>query len=262
MKINIELFRSSDKWALMLPENVNTAGTTFEFEISSAKIHVPIAQFSSEYAKIHNALWEKHSIDLHYKSFIIRDFQVPERFDSMCISPLVNAGQKPIRIYVGLMETDRYKGNIHKNSFKFERAWESFYVKKVQLSLGGISVDGLDFSQHKGSRFNCREDYSRFCILTGRYQNRSGNGISYEQYKNNMYFHIFDLTNNLKSDRAQQISPIPREGDLRLDIDFNEPIDIPLSVIVFSEYCNELSFHKGTQSNPATKVTSTYNINS
>ena len=60
--------------------------------------------------------------------------------------------------------------------------------------------------------------------------------ISYEEYANGYCFSIFDLTPDLSASEGH-LSP-PQSGNLRLEVNFEKALSVPVNAILYCEYDN------------------------
>lgn len=78
--------------------------------------------------------------------------------------------------------------------------------------------------------------------------------LTYEDFKHGYYFACYDLTTSGRCG-TNYVVPSIRVGHLRIHVQFNEPLPVDLTMLVFCEYPTTLFIHKSG------KVTTRYTKN-
>ncbi len=118
------------------------------------------------------------------------------------------------------------------------------FIEKASLTLNGESLDGLD-----GGFANCREDITNFIRLhyfMGYMHSRTGNALTYEEFRNGFFMLFFDLSTSSQSSVDFEV-PAVRQGHLHLQLNFSKAVPQELTLIMYAEYSTLLKIDKNRQ---------------
>lgn len=135
-----------------------------------------------------------------------------------------------------MVAADAFNGNINKNPYNF---------KNYGLTSAIISSD-----HHKSIR-PLKTDYEKGLYLDaylslfescGIFFADAGNAITADDYASGYALMGFDLTEDLSA--SEDHWAIPRQGSLRIDLQFAKPLKESVVAIVYSEFDNLIEIDK------------------
>ncbi|XP_041460945.1 uncharacterized protein F54H12.2-like [Lytechinus variegatus] len=139
-------------------------------------------------------------------------------------------GQLPNRIIVGFVDTDAYNGIYTKNPYNF---------KHLNLNFISITVDSetvpmrpLRPNFKEGTGQNYIHAYNSLFMGTNRLFTDKGLDIDREEYIGGYTLFAFDLTPDLSDGCHLNLI---RQGNLRLELQFEAPLLNTVNCIVYSE---------------------------
>lgn len=149
-------------------------------------------------------------------------------------------GQKPDRVVVCFVDSAAVSGNYGKNPFNFQNCG----VKNITLFADGIPTNGapskLSFNSTKGSTFV--RAYTDMFQNYGKWKNDSGNNISREDFESGYCLFTFQL--QPYSDNRDDFLYLVKTANVRLDVDFAQPLPRTMSCIVYSENSSIFQINK------------------
>ena len=139
-------------------------------------------------------------------------------------------GQLPKRVVIGMVDGDAFAGVSVKNPYNFKH----FNIKHMQLFSDGtpIRTDALTPNIATGSYLNCYESLYRGL---NNMDGDKGSIIKRVDWDKGYSLFAYDLTPDMDEDDHYALI---RHGNLRLDIQFNEALLAPISIIIYAEFDN------------------------
>lgn len=134
------------------------------------------------------------------------------------------------------MSANAFNGSIHKNPFNFQH----YYVTSVIVSSDSHSqVRPIKTDYEKGFFLQA---YMSLFESSGIYFEDAGNAITKEDYASGYSLIGYDLTDDLSSSEAHMC--IPKQGSLRIDLQFAKPLTESIAVIVYGEFDSLIELDK------------------
>lgn len=146
-------------------------------------------------------------------------------------------GQIPNRVVIGCIDSAAMTGQFNKNPYNFK----NYNIKQCALNIEGeqIPLKPLqpDFTNHKFIR-------SYFSLFDGQGKHFEDQGcdISREEYPKGFTLFSFDLTGNLEA--SDNILQLIKTGNVRLSLQFRDPLPNAINVICYAEYQSVLEIDK------------------
>lgn len=164
-------------------------------------------------------------------------FVIPKNSENFFIDNLWPTGVVPSRVVFGFVKEKAYRGDRNLNPYNFARQFvansspnELVDVTEVNLSLNGVSVDGLQDNGY------CLElDYLKSFEYTGLRAAGISNHITLKRFKGGSYFSVWDLTAGLNGSDVF-CNPAIRTGQLRLSVKFSGSTGENIVLLAYSEY--------------------------
>jgi hypothetical protein len=230
--LKIKLLRNTDKFVLMGP-----ADSSYKFKI----LH---ASFFVRKVKLNNGIQLKHIEKLEKQ---LQPARYPLRRVNMKSCNLATgslswneenlfSGILPKRIVVGMVDAVSYEGAYNKNPFNFKHN----NLKYCSLLLDGKMIPQkpivCDFE--KG---NTLRNYFTLLESTGKVFVDDGLDIDRTEYENGYSLIAFDLTPDLSENGCYHLI---KKGNIRLELKFDEALEQPVNLIIYSEFDSSISIDK------------------
>jgi ribonucleoside-diphosphate reductase beta chain len=146
------------------------------------------------------------------------------------------SGILPKRIVVGMVDAVSYEGAYNKNPFNFKHN----NLKYCSLLLDGKMIPQkpivCDFE--KG---NTLRNYFTLLESTGKVFVDDGLDIDRTEYENGYSLIAFDLTPDLSENGCYHLI---KKGNIRLELKFDEALEQPVNLIIYSEFDSSISIDK------------------
>ena len=136
----------------------------------------------------------------------------------------------PKKIIIAMVPNDVFNGKESAHTFNFKH----YNLKILEVSVDGENVCGtplqLDFNNQKYMRA-----YDGFFHAFNRSYADSGTDITYEDFKERYALFCFDLTADGCGNNSSHFELL-KQGNLRLKLHFDQPLDETITVIVYGEF--------------------------
>lgn len=236
--VRIRLNHSKNTFCLLSP----SAGADFKIVIQEASFHV-------RKVKIHNDAFLGIAAALRQAPAIYPICRVECKAMSISSGQMtftpddVFLGQVPKRLIMGLVENTAFNGSYKKNPFNFQ------HFKATQV---GVYVNG-ESSPMKAMQLNFEQSeylrgYMSLFLGTSTLFHDKGIQIDREDYPQGYTLYTFDLSPDLSP--GPHVSPI-KQGNLRISIQFAEPLTTTVNAILFAEFdsCLEIDNNRNVTFN-------------
>jgi hypothetical protein len=215
------------------------AAPKFKFEITNAELYVRKMQ-------INPAIKNGISLGLltspakyPITRVDIKQLTLPSPIQSKTIDNLY-MGQIPKRCIIGMVKNTAFNGTYKTNPFNFEH----FNLNYLAVYVDSTQILSRPFTPDFTRGLYAREYHSLFSGCGIHYSDH-GNDVEYDDYSKGFFLTCFDLTNDLSSH-----SPVwnaSKNGSLRIELRFEQPLTESVTVIVFAEFDNLIEIDKNRQ---------------
>lgn len=217
----------------------------YRLDITAMTLLMPIGTLNSEvFAMNQRSLKLGKEIKLHYKRASVKVIHVPSGNMDGGADHLFLHALNPSRVVVGLLPTAVFRGDYHKNPYRFARMWgngeKMAFVEEIQLMLNGKSLDNMT---SRSTRSDANSSFYRMCNFMGLLNTPKGNFIGYTEFMSDSYFEVFDLSTSGFSG-ADYLVPAIKLGGTALNVTFSNSVPEDLTIIVYAEYPSLLTVDK------------------
>ena len=137
--------------------------------------------------------------------------------------------QLPKRLFIGMVTNEEFNGSYASNPFRFR----PFRLSKLDVSCDGHNIYGRPFEPNFRDDQYLRSYMSLYQALSSQNQVQNCN-ISFQDYKDGYCFWGLDLTPDQGADQSH-LHPL-KTGNLRLELQFANALDVTINVIVYAEF--------------------------
>lgn len=145
-------------------------------------------------------------------------------------------GQLPKRLVIGMVENKAFNGDKGKNPFNFRH----FDVNYLALQVDGKQVPSKALTPDFENGL-CTRSYASLFTGTGFMGHDRGNQLSRDEYAQGFTLFAFDLTPDLDDGGHFHIK---KQGNLRLELQFKNPLPETVNVVVYAEFDNVIEVDK------------------
>lgn len=145
-------------------------------------------------------------------------------------------GQLPKRLVIGMVENKAFNGDKDKNPYNFQH----FDVDYLALHVDGKQIPSKALTPDFTNGLSTRS-YASLFTGTGYMGHDRGNQISFEEYGEGFTLFAFDLTPDLDDGGHFHLV---KQGNLRLELHFKNPLPDTVNVIVYAEFDNVIEVDK------------------
>ena len=246
--MKIELVFSTNEFVIQVPENDTSK---YKLTVTDATLFCPVAQLSAEmFRKIERSLEDK-SMRMYLRRTEVTNKSIPANSE-LFISQLFPGAALPSKMVLAILPTTSYTGTFQTNPFYFPRNFQhkenttvhKTYIERVQVTLNGESLDGLDSGITSSSQDMV--NFMRLHYYMGFMQSRTGNAVTYEEFCNGFFFLYYDLSTGGQAINAFVIPSI-RQGNLQIQINFSKGFPKELTLLIFAEYPTLVEINKFRQ---------------
>ncbi len=229
--LRLRLVRNKDAFCLMS----NTEAAAYKIQIIECKLLIRKVKLSPSVFLAHAKAFEVSNAKYPVRRVICKTFTVPAG-NLNCSRENLFAGQLPTRLVIGCVDNDAFNGSYTKNPFNF---------KHYDLTQMKIYLDGQQ--QHikpLEPNFDANQFISAYMSLysgTGKQQKDEGNQIERSDYGNGYALYAFDLTPDLAEEGHFNLA---KEGSVRVDMTFGEPLPNTINVIAYAEFENVIEIDR------------------
>ncbi len=230
INMRIRLVRSRDAFCLM-----SAAGIEYKVKIVDCKLLIRKVKLSSSIYVAHAKTLEKGNAKYPIRRVICKTFTVP-RGNLDITQESLFSGQLPTRVVIGCVDNEAFNGSYARNPFNFKH----FNLSQIKLYLDGQQQTIKPLEPNFANR-QYIEAYMSLFSGTGKLQKDEGNYIAREDYPGGYTLYAFDLTPDLAEEGHFNLV---KNGNLRLEMKFAQPLPNTINVIAYSEFENVLQLDR------------------
>ena len=211
------------------------AAENYKIRIMECKVYARKVKLSPSVLVAHAQALEAGTAKYPIRRVVCKTFTVPQGNFNFSQENLFT-GQMPTRIVLGCVDNDAYNGVYGKNPFNFKHlnlSQLTIYLDRQQQQIRPLE---LNYGAH-----NFLPGYMSLFSGTGKQFQDEGCGINREEYFQGYALYAFDLTPDLaESDHFNLI----KEGNVRVDVKFNEALPNTINVIAYGEFENVIEIDR------------------
>ena len=233
VSLKLKLHRSKNSFCLMT-SNPNGA---YKVVIQDASLYVRRVKVSPTVVLAHAKTLEHATAKYPLQRVQMKTFSIPQGNQSFTRENLF-LGPAPKRIVLGFVDNSAYNGDYGQNPFNF---------KHNNLNFLALHIDGEQLPwkplkpKFSGTDSSYMIAYQTLFSGTNNLFKDKGNDISRSDYADGYTLFAFDLSPDLScGDHLNLI----HNGNVRLEIQFAQPLDKTINVILFAEHESLLEVDK------------------
>ena len=234
VNVRIKLQRHSDRFAL-----IHGTGSP-RIKITHAKLYVRRVRVNPTVTLAHNkGLSLDRNAIYNYNRGQMISYSIAQGSLSHFNDNLFSTKLLPKFVVVGFVKAAAYNGReLENNPFHFEH----FNVCSVGLFRDGQSLPYRELYEPNFKEGLYTREYVKSIVQCTQHLNTNlTNGIDLEKFGNGGYtFFTFNLTPDFDYNQRQ----MPRDGNLRLEIKFAEPLAKAINVLIYATFDNSLQITK------------------
>ncbi len=252
--LKVELVFSSNEFLIQVPESDTSK---YKLTVTDATLFCPVAQIAADmFRRIEKTLEEKN-MRMYLRRTEVTNKSIPANSE-LFVSQLFPGATLPSKMVLTILPTTSFVGTFHSNPFYFPRNFEfsekvpgssdvithKTFIEKVQVTLNGESLDGLDSGITTSSQDMV--NFIRLHYYMGFMQSRTGNAITYQEFLHGFHFLYYDLSTGGQATNAFVV-PSVRQGNLQIQINFSKAFPKEFTLVIFAEYPTLVEVNKFRQ---------------
>jgi hypothetical protein len=219
--LKLRLIRSKPGFALMGEGRI---------EISDASLYVRKVKLNDRVQLAHIKALERGTAKYPVRRIEMKTFSVPKGNLTVNQENLF-LGQLPKRLVLGCVDNDAFNGHPQKNPFNFKH----YDANYVALYADGEQIPSKPLQPDFDNGTYVRS-YASLYMALGQMGRDEGNHVTREDYARGYTLYAFDLTPD--SDDGGGHFQLRKNGNLRLEVHFAEPLPTTINVVVYAEFDN------------------------
>lgn len=232
VSIKLNFHRNSNDFCVMNTKDSRT--TRYKITVKKARFHLYRSVLSSEaFMGIERNLANGGNLIYPVKSLIIKPSTIAEGLQSKTIDTMFSNQYIPERLILTFVEQSAFTGNPGKNPFRFQH----FEISECIIDLLG-QTHRQKFEWDPVLKQNKTivpfQDYIR--LLSQRYPEDSGFGISKYAYENGNFCICFDLSPSESFKTGTFTAGV--KGNIVVNLTFAKPLSTPIVLLATGVYDN------------------------
>lgn len=229
--IRIRLTKARSEFFLLGPSN----DTKVLLKITDASLHVKNIEISPAILLAHSQALLAASAIYPINRVEMKTVTIAAGARGVALDNVI-LGQIPKTIVFAMVDNESYVGAVSRNPFEFKHYSLSYFATFVN----GVQIpaEALTPSFGEGGR-NYTMAYHTLFSGTGIHHQNTGHMITEDMFGHGYFLLAFDLTPD--SAGTESHSSIPKQGSVRFDLRFKDPLDRTVTCIIYAEYDGTLS---------------------
>lgn len=233
VNLRLRLVRSKDSFSLLASDPAGTKD--YKIKLHSAVLFCRKVRIQPAVQLAHIKALEKAPAKYPIRRAQTKIFSVTQgnlvvNQENLFLGPL------PRRIVLGCVSNAAFNGDQQLNPFHFHH----FDINFLALYVDGKQVPAKPLQPDFAAQDYVRSYLSLF-NGTGRMHRDAGNAISFQDYGKGYTLFAFDLTPDLSD---QNHFELVKEGNLRLEIHFAQPLPTTINVVTYAEFDNVIEIDR------------------
>jgi hypothetical protein len=226
VEMTVKLIQSKPEFFLMS----DTANPNVQFEIQEAELFVRKVKISPSVLVGHARALAIGTAKYPITRVDVKTVTIPAGVQNKTIDGLYT-GQLPKRCIVGFVKNRAFNGAYNLNPFNFEH----FNLSFLSFYMDSIQIPSKPFTPQFNNNLFIRE-YNSLFEGSGIFYKDVGIDISRYDYNQGYFLTAVDLTPDLSCHEGHW--SILRNGNLRIELRFQQALLETITVVVFSEFDN------------------------
>lgn len=219
--MTVMLTRNSDKFCILAPSG------EFKLKMTDASFFIRKHVLYPSITLSHQKLLEMgNNVKYPHIATEVKFFTIPKSNQNF-LQDDVFLGQIPARVFICMVSNAAFIGDFTKNPYKFE----SFHCSQIQLTVNNLPIPS------RALILNSEAEYATcFYLLNKTVQKLNegtGTTFTFDQYKNGYTIFGFDIS---PLDLTEGTMYLEKSGAVKLDIQFSEPLNEAVTLLVYSEH--------------------------
>ena len=187
------------------------------------------------------SLGQLHALNISPAKYIlnrseVRSFTIDRGATNRSIENVIN-GQLPRRVYLAFTSNEAYGGSFEKNPYFFHH----YHINSLACFMNGEQYPRKAFTPDFDNDIYTRE-FIELYRVSGQLDNDSRMMIDKPGFKNGYSIFAFNLSQDSSQGYPQAgYVNVTRDGVLRFEIHFSQPLDTNINAIVYCEFDNQLN---------------------
>ncbi|XP_071832414.1 uncharacterized protein F54H12.2-like [Apostichopus japonicus] len=226
--MKLKLIRSKDEFCLMSGD----ADEKYKVIIIDASLFVRKVKLKPAVSLGHERALEKSTAKYPVRRVVTKMLSVPVGNMSF-VQDHIFLGQLPKRVIVGCVRNTAFNGSYQQNPFNLNHFGANF----LAVYLDGEQIPHKPLKPNFGAASDGTYIRAYHTLFSGtdKANHDEGNAISREEYSKGYTLYVFDLTPDLSSGGHFNLV---KQGNLRMELQFNKPLTTTINVIVYAELDN------------------------
>lgn len=224
--IRLKFYRSKHDFALMKKAEDTTK---YKITIQEAILLVRKAKINPSVLIAHERALSRSNVKIPINRVDIKAITIPSNIQSKMLDNIY-IGQLPKRVIIGMVSSISFNNSPFKNPFNF------VHNNHTQVTLSADSNTQVRAIKSDFDKGQYLQAYLSMFTSSGVFFADTGNNITKEEYANGFSLLGFDLTEDMSAS-SNHLS-VPRQGSLRLDVQFSKPLPESIALIVYAEFDN------------------------
>ena len=231
--MKVKLIRSKNEFCLVS----SSEEPDYKVKILEAKLFVRRMKVSPSIQLGHTTALEKGNAKYPIRRVMCKMMSVPAGNITLTQDHVI-LGTLPNRIVIGCVDNTAFSGSFATNPFNFQH----YNVSSVALHVDGEQIPSTPLKPvFQGASANYIRAYQTLFSGTNKMNEDQGTDISRSDYGNGYTLYAFDLTPDLACGGHFNLQ---KQGNLRLEMNFRQPLAQTINVIVYAEFENIIEVDK------------------
>ena len=227
-KVCLNLIPSEPKFCLM----ADGATGTYKPKLKDLKLHARMVKVNPAVALEQARKRTEQGLNLYYPIRRLKPKAVTMARGVQSHTEIISTGQKPKKVYVGLLGESNLLGHFSKNPFNFK----NYDLNQIHLSSGLRNYPTTPLTPDYTNGMY-RESYMTLFSSQGILFDDKGLDISLADYKDGYAIYAFDLSADQNDGDHLELV---KRCDIQLHLKFGTALPESVTILIFAEYENTI----------------------
>uniref|UniRef100_A0A336KME8 CSON012962 protein n=1 Tax=Culicoides sonorensis TaxID=179676 RepID=A0A336KME8_CULSO len=224
--IRISLVKENPAFYMLAPNE----NALCDIKILEASLSINHVHINPDILLAHHKVLSSKNAIFPYKRTTVRQFTINNGTFNLSLDNIV-IGQLPNILLFGMVPNSSYSGNFTRNPFNFKH----YLLQTFSVYVNGNLITGrpLNF-EHNDDNSVLTRGYETLFSATGIHFSDRGHQVSSQQYKDNLFLLMFDLTadHSYNSECVNMFN----EGTIRIEGTFKQALPEPVTCLLYFEF--------------------------